>query len=293
MPEEVEKVVGKIGKTLFSLLVLVTILGCLGCGDKVAAVNTAQLVDNALAAQADVESYRLDMEMTIEMDGGFGCQEMEETMSIDASFVIDEANEEMEMSMTADMEATGEEAEAVEMKMYLINNTCYMMMAAPGLVPMWMKQEVPADFWETQATIDEQLELLQASRVKYLRDEKVEGVDCYVLEITPDLAQLWQIAMQQPWMEEVPMEIPNLEDMIKKVSVKQWIAKDTLFLTKVSIQITILVTSEAMGLPEEEGEMRMRIVMDMSVYDYNKPIYIELPAEARTAIEIPSLDWST
>jgi len=167
------------------------------------------------------------------------------------------------------------------------------MMAVPDLEPMWMKQEVPADFWETQATIDQQLELLQASRVKYLQDEKVEGVDCYVLEITPDLAQLWQTAMQQPWMEEVPMEIPDLEDMIKKVSVKQWIAKDTLFLTKVNIQITILVTSEAMGMPEEEGEMRMSIVMDMSVYDYNKPVSIELPAEARTAIEVPSLDWST
>jgi len=286
-------VVSRMGKTLFSLLVLVIILACLGCGEKAAAVNAGQLVDNALAAQADVESYRLDMEMTIDMDGGFGCEEMEGTMSIDASFVIDEANKEMEMSMTADMEATGEDAEAVEMKMYLTNNTVYMMMAVPDLEPMWMKQEVPADFWETQATIDQQLELLQASRVKYLQDEKVEGVDCYVLEITPDLAQLWQTAMQQPWMEEVPMEIPDLEDMIKKVSVKQWIAKDTLFLTKVNIQITILVTSEAMGMPEEDGEMRMSIVMDMLAHDYNKPVSIELPAEARTAIEVPSLDWST
>jgi len=293
MLQEVEKVVSKMGKTLLSLLVLVTVLACLGCGEKAAAVNAAQLVDNALAAQVDVESYQLDMEMTIDMDGGFGCEEMEATMSIDASFLIDEANKEMEMSMTADMEATGEEAEAVEMKMYLIDNTVYMMMAVPDLESMWIKQEVPADFWETQATIDQQLELLQASRVKYLQDEKVEGVDCYVLEITPDLAQLWQTAMQQPWMEEVPMEIPDLEDMIKKVSVKQWIAKDTLFLTKVNIQITILVTSEAMGMPEEEGEMRMSIVMDMSVYDYNKPISIELPAEARNAIEIPSLGWST
>lgn len=293
MLKEVEKVVSRMGKTLFSLLVLVIILACLGCGEKAAAVNAGQLVDNALAAQADVESYRLDMDMTIDMDGGFGCEEMEETVSIDASFVIDEANKEMEMSMTADMEATGEEAEAVEMKMYLIDNTVYMMMAVPGLVPMWVKQEVPADFWETQATIDQQLELLQASRVKYLQDEKVEGVDCYVLEITPDLAQLWQTAMQQPWMEEVPMEIPDLEDMIKKVSVKQWIAKDTLFLTKVNIQITILVTSEAMGMPEEDGEMSMSIVMDMLAHDYNQPVSIELPAEARTAIEIPSLGWST
>ena len=293
MLEEVEKVASKIGKTLFSLLVLVIILACLGCGEKAATVNAGQLVDNALAAQADVESYRLDMEMTIDMDGGLGCEEMEGTTSIDASFVIDEANKEMEMRMSADMEATGEEAEAVEMKMYLINNTVYMMIAVPDLEPMWMRQEVPADFWETQATIDQQLELLQVSQVKCLKDEKVEGVDCYVLEITPDLAQLWQTAMQQPWMEEVPMEIPDLEDMIKKVSVKQWIAKDTLFLTKVHIQIIILVTSEAMGMPEEGGEMRMSIVMDMSVYDYNKPVSIELPAEAKNAIEVPSSDWST
>jgi outer membrane lipoprotein-sorting protein len=285
-------VVSRMGKTLFSLLALVIILACLGCGEKVAQVNAAQLVDNALEAQVDVESYRLNMEMTIDMDGGFGGEEMEATMSIDASFLIDEANKEMEMRMAADMEATGEEAEAAEMKMYLIDNTVYMMMAVPDLGPMWIKQEVPADFWETQATIDQQLELLQDSRVKYLQDEKVEGVDCYVLEITPDLAQLWQTAMQQPWMEEVPMEIPNLEDMIKKVSVKQWIAKDTLFLTKVNIQITILVTSEAMGMPEEEGEMSMSIVMDMLAHDYNEPVSIELPAEARNAIEIP-LDWST
>jgi len=293
MLEEVDRVASKMGKALFSLLVLILIFACLGCGEKVAAVDVQRLTDDVLAAQVDVKSYRLGMKMIIDTSIEVECQEMDETMSLDAGFVIDEVNKEMKMTMSADMEATGDEPVTLEMDMYLVDNTIYVQMDILDERSTWMKQEVPTDFWEAQATIYQQLELLQTSDVKYLRDDTVNGVECYLLESIPNLGQLWQTAMEQPWMEEVPMGIPNMEDVIKKVSVKQWIAKDTLFLTKVQIQMTMLLTSEDMGVPEEDGKMSMSVLMDIWAYDYNEPVSIELPAQAEAAIEVPSSNWST
>jgi len=46
------------------------------------------------------------------------------------------------------------------------------------------------------------------------------------------------------------------------------------------------LTPEAMGFPEEEGEMTMNITMTLLAYDYNKPISIELPPEAEEALDV-------
>jgi hypothetical protein len=285
----------KFGKVLSVLLMLTIIAAGVSCGENTP-FAAEQVVDNVLAAQTEAESFRFDMYMSVDMDGEFDGEVMEMSMSMDASGVVDQTNREMEMDMGMEMEATGEEAFAMQMLMYLVDNYVYTKMDIPGEESVWEKQGIPVDFWEIQDTIDQSLELLQFGEVKALGYEEVRGVNCYVLEITPDLDELWDTVMQQSWMGEAPVEIPdledvitNLEDIIEEMSIKVWITEDTAFFTKAQMLITLLMTPETMGMMEGEGEVSMGMEMTIRAYDYNKPVSIQLPPGAENAEELPFL----
>jgi len=111
-----------------------------------------------------------------------------------------------------------------------------------------------------------------------------------MLKLTPDMAQLWQLAMQQTGMtgEEMLPDIDEefLQDMFKDFSIKQWIAKDSYLLARADMAIAMELTPEALDYPEEEGLMTMDIAMDLLVYNYNQPVSIVLPPEAEEATEV-------
>ena len=159
-------------------------------------------------------------------------------------------------------------------------------------MPVWMKEEVPAEGWEKMKGIsglENHKELLKTAQVEVIGSEKVKGVDCYELQLTPEMTQLWQIAMR-PAGEVVRGGILStvteelLEEVFRSFSVKQWIAKDTYFLMRVEIDTAMDMTMEEnpeiMDYFGQEGEMTMDITLSFLAYNYNQPVSIELPLEA-------------
>ncbi len=152
-----------------------------------------------------------------------------------------------------------------------------------------MKEEVPAERWgylKGISGLENYKELLETAQVKVIGSEKVKGVDCYVLQLTPDMVQLWQIVMR-PAGVGVGRILPPVTEF-RSFSVKQWIAKDTYFLMRVEIDMAVESTPELMGYPGEEGEMSIDITFSFLAYNYNQPVSIVLPPEAEEAIEVPS-----
>ena len=150
---------------------------------------------------------------------------------------------------------------------------------------------MPEGTWDQMSQTESQIELLKTAQINFIGSEKIQGIDCYVFELTPDMDQLWQIALQQAALggEEVLPDVPEefLQDIFRSFSIKQWIAKDTYYLTKAEMDISIGLIPEALGQPEENGELSMNISMDVVAYDYNEPVAIVLPPEAEWAIEMP------
>ena len=158
-----------------------------------------------------------------------------------------------------------------------------------------MKSEAPAEYWEIMTGVsglENYIELLKTAQVEVIGSEQVKGVDCYVLQLTPELAELYQTAMdpvggigRAGMLPPVPEEL--LQDMFHSFSVKQWIAKDTYFLMKVEIDMDIESTPELMDYLGEEAEMSIDITISFLAYNYNQPVTIVVPAEALEATEVP------
>ena len=162
---------------------------------------------------------------------------------------------------------------------------------------MWTKYEASERDWEEMSEgvalllqSEAQMVLLRTAQVEVIRSERVRGADCYLLQLTPDVEQLWQLATQQPLLANMGMSAVAediLQEMFRSFSVKQWVAKDTYFLTKAEVIMALELPPEDMGL--EEGQVTMDVTTSILVYSHNQPVSIALPPEAEEAEEMTSV----
>ena len=278
-------------------LVFIIALSVSACqGEKLPSAQ--EITNGIIEALNNTETYKLDMDMDIEMTVEAEGETIEMTMGAASSGAIDMENGEMKMDMVIDMVVPDEGEMEMEMVMYVIDDMMYAGMDMPLLTegPMWVKSEIPEGILEQMNQVESQIELLEYAQVEVIGSEKVKGIDCYVIEVTPDMDQLWELAMQQS--DVAGGTLPDIADeairnMFDGYSVKFYVAKDTYFLMRSAIDMTIELTPDDLGFPGEEGSMTMNITMDLLAYDYNLPVSIELPPEAEDAEEVPagSISW--
>lgn len=275
----------KIGKSLSFVLLALIITACFACKGTEASLSAEQIMEKATAAQTDVRSGVVDVDnVTVNFQGKSSGSDTAGMISLDGSCAIDQANKEVGANANANitMGVPGQPSMSMTMamQMYAVDNYTYTMMSLPGQKPTWTKQAIPAGFWETLNTVESQTDPLDIAAVNLIREEKVGDIDCYLLEVVPDFDKL-----QQKLAEETNTQLPNLKDIISDFSLNVWVAKDTFFISKVQMDMTLLLTSEVLGTSAGGGEMTLNMTMDLQPHDYNQPVSIELPPEALNATE--------
>ena len=265
-------------------LLLVMVLSFTTCAKEPSA---QEIIDGVIESYENIKTYQFDLDMTMHATGEAEGEAPEHTVIMDNSGTLDLENLQMKVDLSA-----GSGEEMMRLESYIVDGTMYVKPEAPGEQSMWMKQEAPAEVWERMSAssgIENYKELLRTAEVEVTGSEKVEGVDCYVLQLNPEMAELYQAAMepaggigQAGMLPPVPEEL--LQEIFSSFSVKQWIAKDTYFLMKVEIDMAIASTPELMDYLGEKGETSLDITINFQAYNYNQPVTIELPPEAEEAI---------
>jgi len=286
---------------LIVVVAIVTIAMLAGCVEE-KQMSTAEIKEMVLATAENIDTYQFGMNMTQKTLISNATDETEITAISSGSGTVDETNKKMKLEMMTTMEmpekAKMPETREVKMDIYFINNTLYtkMDMGIPEMPAKWTKMEIPEEYWESQNQIDQQMELLNISKVELLEDEKVSDMDCYVLELTPDIEKYWETVMKQEGLGELMQSLKqnvsfDIGEMIKEMSLKYWIAKDTKFPVKTETQIKMVMSSADLNISETEAEFTMTIDQRANIvfYGYNEPVTIELPKEAESAVGFPML----
>ena len=269
--------------TFFTILISLALIGCGGEVKYTVDITEEELFGAVITSSQDVETYELDMVMDMEMSGESDGETIEMNVIYIMNGVVDNTNREMYESLSMEMDM-GWMSQSMQMEMYLIGDTMYMNMSGLGVPEQWMKETTPG-LWDEENLLEQQIDLLETADVEFLGSETVKGVDCYKVELVPDLEQLAEIAMQN--MEEMYAESPfDLEEVLKSYSAIQWFAKDTYFPIKATMQMTMVMSSDIMGVPGEEFEMEMEVSTYIVWENYGEPVSIELPQEALDATEV-------
>ena len=183
---------------------------------------------------------------------------------------------------------------AVALEEYLQNDTIYMKMDGN-----WTALELSGmgDAWSEQNSLDQQVDMLNSSRLTLVGSERVGDEDCYKVRAEMDIA-----SYADPLSQEVASYMPffplNSSELFRNMTleVHYWISKESNLIKRADVFETLYMTPQSLGLLAAEENMAVRISSTTSiVFDgFNERINIVLPPEASSAqlFQMPSYPQS-
>lgn len=278
------------------LLLVVLSMSGFACGGEGLEVGMAaeeiEIRDETIVAGAELDTYQLDGVMTMNMLMTIDGEIFVASMLVDMDGAIDKSNAEMYTDMDIIMKMTGEEDIEMSMGMYMVDDWIYIGMDMFGTDMMWLKTWMEAGDWYEYDIVTQQLDILSDVEVELVGTDTVGGIECYVLDVMPDIEELWAMMEFMGAEAGLPPEL-DLEDVITDYAVRQWVAKDTYFTLKTTESLTMVFTPESFGIPPElvgEFYVTADMAIVITLHHINEPVTIELPPEAEDAVEVLSID---
>ena len=241
-----------------------------------------------VASSDDLKSYTFSMEMeqdkTLE-NLSSGQSQQVQTRSIGFG-LVNMTDQALKLVMASLTFIPGDEGNSTVLALeeYLQNDTIYMKIDGN-----WTAMELSGlgDAWSQQNSLDQQIDMLNQSRLTLVGSEMVGDEDCYKVRAEIDIA-----SYADPLSQEVASIVPfiplNFSDILRNMTmeVHYWISKESQLLKRADVFETLYMTPQSLGLqPSEEENMAVRMSSTTSVvFDgFNESVNIVLPPEASAA----------
>ncbi|MGB2800345.1 MAG: DUF6612 family protein [Dehalococcoidia bacterium] len=255
----------------------------------VSGVTAEQIRDQTITALDELDTCQFQMDTTMDMSFAAEGEITNLLMAVNANGALDRPTENLYMDIYMTIEIPGLEHMETSVEAYIVDDWFYMGQEFPPEPAVWTKSPLMEYEWEKQDIASQQLDLLLDVDVVLVGTEAVDGTECYVLELTPDMEKLWALMQWAGAEGGLPPDL-DLEEVLADFSVMQWIAKDTYFTRKTTVNLLMVFTPESLGLTPEPyssfvptADMAITIIM----HHINQPVTIELPPEAAEAEEMP------
>jgi len=278
-------------KKIFLVVFLIIIsLPLTACEGELPPVD--EVIDNMVEAMGEVESFRNDTEVKIQLyfmaEDMPGFFPLDLDLELNAAGAHDLVNHEMETVMNLLVTGADDDSLKMDMSVYMVDEEMYVMMDYPVISPMWIKSEIPGTYMQETDDFGVFVKLFQFMGMEITGRERKEGVNCYVLEAKPDIRRLFASFLlpagdYDTGYNESDWEI--IEEIFQDFSVKLWIAHDTYRVVYADINIQMEVSPEAMGNYDEEGSFSLNMAVKTHYHHYNQSMDIDLPPEAEDAEE--------
>ncbi len=266
---------------LFSLVLVLLAFLAPACSDKGPSVDADEVVAKAVAARSSLETYRMDSKVT-----GKLLQETEASKStligfMDTRAAVDASHRRMQLDVTLGI---GQDAASAVFKYYaqafLIDNHLYAGLSDAPSGFQWGKSDLAADYWQTAEVMKQQVDVLQSAGRTLAGEENMDGVACYVFDLTPDLAGTIATLNLEAFMGD-GAQLPEFkEEWLQSATVRQWIAKDSSRLIKSETQVALRMPGAEIDQSLGAGDVDITVTGVAHFHSYNQWVSVTVPPEA-------------
>jgi hypothetical protein len=282
-------------------LVLIVSFGLSGCSNEVNAQVIVSNTTNNITALHTV-TYTQSMQMVFEVTGGSkpGNVTTSGVTTGSTNLVTHEDHSTSNINMSTDkagVAGTQHQSYNESTDTYIIGGWMYEKLSVPGIGDQWYKTKLHEDAWNSQNQLGQQGESLKTARnVIKLGTEKVDGVDCYMIQYTPGINSSIKLGLLIELntffdLNSTRLDVNSLDwgNIIKYCSVKVWISKDKYLVVKSYADISFeILPQDIVNTTIDMDRITMNVSSQIKDYDHNKPVDIQLPPEAQNAKELPS-----
>lgn len=274
-------------KALSLILTGLLILPLALAGCTTSEVSAREIAANVVLAYPAVDTYSMDMDFTMTMMIDTGPVQTQTEIAGDARVSIDLPAKEMKYNIDMLIKIPGQGTQNFTQNMYIYGGYMYMNISGMG-VDQWTKIEFNEDLWASENQLKQQVEFLQnAMDITYMGEEIIDGVDCYILKVKPDMASIfnWGRSQLKDIFADLDSTRIDLGKMFKQISIKEWVTKDTSLPVKSEIQLTMEFNPQDVGAGADEFSSITAVMQGQAkYYGYGQPVTIELPQEALDAV---------
>ena len=266
------------------VLILIAYLMMAQGGGKLPAFG--DVVSGMVGALTEIKTGTVDFEATMDMS----LQGQQMSMGMESVAKFDVPAKKMYSLSSMSM---GFAEQSVEM--YTIGNFSYMKMNDPYTgEESWIKTQADLSTFDLlTADMDELLGTIEGNVVG---EGKINGKEAYKLEVKPDIAKLIDYVIKSQDLgsagvsqADIDRAVGQLVNSVKKLDLTVWVLKESYLPIKAQGEVTM-----SMDLGSMSTAASMLGTVDLSIsftadVDYEKPVVIELPEEARDAQDITNL----
>jgi len=243
-----------------------------GC---VKTITKREIRENLIEVLNNIDTYSYEMEMY--METSIAGEDSSKVVKSNGNGYIDIKNKKMKISINVNETDKGK-SKLTQTEIYIFDAMEYIQ---SGKNTEWIKFEVPRHKLDSENQLKKQMKLVMTSKIKDLKEETFKNIDCYLLSIEPDKQSFWKVIMDQD--EEHPLfKLLNLdyENVVKDTVMKVGIEKSSFMPIKCIMQMRAVIEKQIMKQP---FKMIINIKKVYNYYNYNKPLLIKLPDQAKRA----------
>lgn len=235
---------------VIAVAVLVVTAGCAGLGDGGVA-SAEEVRQRAVSSMADVDTYRMRMNMTVRSGGE------EITMTTNGTF--DREAEKARVTTTF----RGQQVET-----YIDGTTMYV----DGMMG-WHRQDVSdRQPWNESTALERQRAIMENANITELGEDTLNGTPVYVVRVQPDPERLKQVVSRQGNQQVDGVSIEN-------VTYTQYVHRDTGRLVRVDMEMTMTANGRSVD-----------VTATMTFTDYDEPVNVTIPEEAKNSSSLAPPD---
>jgi hypothetical protein len=255
-----------------------------------------QLLADSIDKYEKLNTYRFDIIMVITTNVTGGSNPMKTlfntTMKGGTNIATDQTQMSMSMLIGSASEAFGYEEQSLGYDLYAMPDWLYLKMSITNMPDQWVKIKTSSDikeFLKFDSIDQEMLALESPSKIEYLETEQFNGVDCYVLSVSPSHQQLAEwLKGQNGNLENMDWEnLLNNPNNLLDFSLIYFVAKDTNLMMFMATNMTVSLSPAEAGVPTQDFDnMSMNIITEMTLLDHNQEFSVTIPDEAKLAKEV-------
>ncbi|MDO8472691.1 MAG: hypothetical protein Q7T05_02615 [Dehalococcoidia bacterium] len=247
-----------------------------------------EIVLKAISATQGVTSLKTAIGLSATTETTGGKQPGTTDMTISGSGIVDVSGKKSSLALEMTVNPPGEAPQTLSTNIFVVGDWEYVNSAqSPG----WRKIKLSAGTTRPDSQLQQQGLLLRtASTAVSAGQEKIDGIQCYVLTLTPDVNALWQWFLYQggaAGLKQPQLGSLDLTKAAKDVRLKVWVDTGKFLVRKVQVSMTVEFGLADISAPSSNFTSASFVLSgDISLIDYNIPVDIRLPPDALNATDI-------
>jgi len=254
--------------------------------DITAGLTAQQISDNTIAASPDISAFKTDMNMTMSFNGTIGSQSLDGTATANATGQISVPDKEMVMSSDVTIDIPGISQSGpnnISETMYVTAGWMYLDTNVPGTGNKWIKMPVSDARWNQQDLMSQSLQFLKSAvNITSAGSQVLDGTDCWVLQVEPDMAALSQWVSGE-LQSETGLSLSDISTYFTSFKIIMWVTKDTYLPKQANIDLSLDIPASALGSSGSDNSVDLTITAIANFHDYGVPLSLQLPPEASNA----------